>query len=69
MEAVPRRAELNYVSDDSLQQWNETLVPLIPKGSKAKVRTFVSTPRIGTRKEEVAIHKIERKTATDVRDP
>ena len=64
MEAVPRRAELNYVSDDSLQQWNETLVPLKPKGSKAKVRTFVSTPRIGTRKEEVA--KIERKTATDV---
>ena len=67
MEAVPRRAELNYVSDDSLQQWNETLVPLKAKGSKAKVRTFVSTPRIGTRKEEVAT--IERKTATDVHAP
>jgi len=38
---------LNYVSDDSLQQWDETLVPLKPKASKAKVRTFVSTPRIG----------------------
>lgn len=38
-------------------------MPLKPKASKAKVRTFVSTPRIGTRKEEVA--KIERKTITN----
>ena len=54
---------LNYVSDDSLQQWDETLVPLKPQASKAKVRTFVSTPRIGARKEEVT--KIERKTITN----